>query len=374
MSTEEYQTHTIHFVQANNTTPPSTTNGFANTMTISLPVSVDYTNSEVALASLFCYYSWFNITAALNNNQLSYTLPNTAGTVWGATYSVFTNLTSSSTSLSDGLYSINDLNNALAFTFEYYGHYYVDSNGNNVYPITLSVNTTGYAVTVTLSQLYSNANLPSGWKYPSSALGGSPFSSTTFSMNCVASLSIPATGNAAGTDVAGQSSMSKILGFTPGSYPNQSTTPNPSTVSASQFQYNSAYPPQVGVINSVNVSCNLVNASTVSALGASVIYNFSPIVQSGQQVQERPQHLIWLPVTAGKINIISIRLQTDAFQPLPILDPGVSATLLVRKKILPSRKDTMLQQLLTTSDPKTSSSSSKRVRFADTLMGNSYSS
>jgi len=114
-SITEYDTQTITFVQANNVTPPSTSSGYASTMTITLPTPMDLSNAEVSLSSLYCYYSWFNISANFINNTLSYTLPNAAGTAWGttgssptgsATYPVFTN-SATPTVISDGIYSIN---------------------------------------------------------------------------------------------------------------------------------------------------------------------------------------------------------------------------------------------------------------------------
>jgi hypothetical protein len=364
VNTYSYDTQTITFTQANNATPPSyTAGGYANTMTINLPTPMELSNADVALASLYCYYSWFNISANFQNNTLSYTLPPTAGNTWAgaaAPYTVFTN-SSTPAVIGDGLYSIADLNNALAFTFQYNGHYYIDANGSNVYPITISVNTTGYTINITLSQLYSSGNIPTGWTVPATSIGGPKFTTTTFTNNCVASLNIPATGNPAGTYVNGQTSMSKVLGFTPASYPVQ--TGNPNLITAGQFQYQSQYPPQVGVINSVNVACNLVNASTISPLGASVIYNFAPNVQSGQLIQEQPTNLVWLPVTQGKYNSISFTLLTDAFRPLPIVDPAVSVTLLIRRRTLPTRKQTFTQQALAGDSFNTSSL--KRARPED---------
>lgn len=342
-SDDDYDVQTISFFQANNATPPSSTGGYANKMTIQLPQSMNLQDSEVALASLFCYYSWFNITAALNNNTLSYTLP--TGTGWGTTYPVFTD-SSNQNVIGDGLYSITDLNNALAFTFQYNGHYFIDANGNNVYPISLSVNQTGYNVTITLTQLY--RTLPTGWSVPTSALGPSPFTATgstvnNFSVNTVARLNIPNTGNVAGVFLPGLSSMSKILGISPGSYPSVS---DPSTVLSSQFQYKGNYPPQVSPVDSVNVCCNLVNASSLSAVAASLIYNFAPSSTSGTLIQQIPAHFMWLPVTPGLYNQVSLSLQTSAFTPLQIIDPAVSATLLIRTKRLPSRKQQIVQQAI----------------------------
>lgn len=370
MSTDiaQYETQTITFVQANNVTPANTTGGFASAMTITLPVPIDLSNAEVALASFYCYYSWFNVTAALQNNTLSYTLPNSTGSSWpsGNLYPVFTNSANPNV-IGNGLYAISDLNNVLAYTLQYNGHYYIDNNGNNVYPISIAVNPTGYNVTVTLTALYSS--LPTGWAYGTSITGTTPFNGMFFTKS-VAQLNFPVTGNPAGTYLAGQSSMSKLLGFTAGNYPPTGTVP--STVTAAQYQYTSQYPPQIGVINSVNVCCNLVNASAITPIASSVIYNFSPTVQSGQQVQEKPQQQLWLPVTAGKYNQIAISLQTDTFTQLPVVDPAMSCTILVRRRVLPTRKQTLIQQAIAPGTSTGQFTNSKRPREDGSSIGGGF--
>lgn len=325
-----YDVSTISFTQANNASPPQI-GAYANRMTINMPTGFDLSDSEIALQSLNCYYSWFNIQAALNNNVLQYLLPNTGGgNMWGTTpVNVYTN-PSNVLAIGDGIYSIMDLNNALAFTFTSYGHYFIDNNGNNVYPITFAVNPTAYGVTVTLNQLYNVASFPTGWTYPPATAGASRFTSATFLFNCYAAFIVPTGAVAAGSYTPGQSSMSKVLGFAPGSYPNIAVFTNPSALTVTSFQ--SQFVPQVNTINSVGVACSLVNASKISPLSGSVIYTFSPTVQSGQQVFVTPSQYTWLPVTPGLYSQVTLYLLTDAFTPLPIVDPAVSATLLVRSK------------------------------------------
>ena len=192
MSSSDYQVQTITFFQRNNMTPPSTTGGYANLMTFALPQPMDLTDSEVALASLFCYYSWPNISAAFNNNAFSYTIPDTfLGTTWGTTYPVET--TVGGGVLTDGVYTIADLNRALQFTLENNGHYVIDSNGNNVYPLSFAVNPSAYCVTVTVTPI-SNP-LASGWTYPST--GAARFTALNTFNNTVCSINIPTTSSIA---------------------------------------------------------------------------------------------------------------------------------------------------------------------------------
>jgi hypothetical protein len=314
---------TISFFQSNNATPPSTTNGYANTMTVTLPVPMELVDSEVALSSLFCYYSWPNISDQLQNNSFTYTLPPNNSTWTGGTvFNVET--TSGLGKLADGLYTIDDINNVLAFTFKNNGHYYLDANGTEVYPITLQVNPSTYRVQVTYFRLQNP--LPTGWSYPG---GSAAFQNLN---NAILRLNIPTTAYPAGSSGGfGMSSISRVFGIPVGPWPTLSDKSTPLTTT-DYTSYTGTSVPQVTTTNSVSVTCNLVNASKVSPVAGNIIYTFSPSTTSGSQIQEKPNNLNWLPVTDGRYNQIQIVLENDAFQNLQIQDPAICCTLLLRSK------------------------------------------
>lgn len=311
----------LSFFQFNNTTQPNTTQGYANTMTINMPKPLQLTNSEIGLLNFFCYYSWPNVSTMLNNNAFFYNVP-ASGTTWnGTNYNIET--IPGTGVISDGIYNISDLNNVLQFTLTNNGHYFIDNNSNNVYPLSFKVNPTSYSVELTALVILNP--LPTGWTYPTS--GASPFTISNTFNNTTLRLNIPASTYAAGNLNIGQSSISKILGLAPGNYP---ATVSPASTVTLQF---SGITPQITTTNSVNIACNLVNASFISPIAGNIIYSFSPTSVSGTQIQEKPSVVGWLPITDGLYNQVVIRLVTDSFTPLNILDPAVSATLLIRKKI-----------------------------------------
>jgi hypothetical protein len=330
----KYVYNTVQFLQSNNTTPPTTTNGFANQLTVKLPSTIDLQNAEVALTSLYCYNSWSNIAAAFSNNTLAYQVP-TSTTTWSTSYPIYTN-TATPTYITDGAYSIDNLNSVIAYTMKQNGHYFLDSSSNEVYPLKIQVSTTGYAVALTC--LLITSPWTNGYTYPSSTAPNKFTSANTYT-GTICRLVVPATSIAAGSYTPGQSSMAKILGFAPGNYPSG----NPGTYT--QDQVFTGTVPQVAVVNSVNVGCNLVNEAATTALGASVIYTFSTNVSIGQQVQIIPQNLQWIPVTSGKYNDISITLLTDYFTPLGIIDPAITASLRIRRKKGASRREITLESL-----------------------------
>lgn len=334
----EYETQVVNFSQINNITPPTTSSSYSNKLTIQLPTSSEFIDAEVALVSLYVYNSWFNITAALGNNTLYYQVP-TSTTTWSSLYPVFTN-TATPTVISDGLYEITDLNSVLQYTFQQNGHYFIDANGNNQYPIVLASNPNQYCFSATCL-LISNP-LPTGWTYPSGSAPNKFTSANTYNAT-ICRLVIPTTSIAAGSYTPGQSSMAKLLGFAPGNYPSG----NPSNSYTQNVVFNGTTP-QISVVNNVNVACNLVNLPSSGSYGANVIYSFASNVSIGNQINVNPQTLLWVPVTYGHYNRIQISFLTDYFQPLSILDPAISATLWIRKRKKPNRsmvQDNTLKRL-----------------------------
>lgn len=316
---------TLVFNQSNNVTPPSTTGGFSHTQTISLSYpKIFESGDQVALVNLFLYNSWQNVTTVLGNNILSYRWPtNTSSSTYTyTTYYVNTDFTRVplSNTLQDGIYSIDDVNSALQHTMLNNGHYLVDRFGTKVYPLSLTVNPSAYCVTIT--------SIP----IPNATQVGTP-SDPYYGITFGSGVSQPTGSNTGYCPQIEIASMSTLLGITAGVYPPTATSRTDLLYNAIQFysySFNGQTAPQVARTNSINVACSLVNASTVSPLAAQVIYTFSPSVGSGTQIQESPQNQLFLDVTRGQYTQISIRLLDDKFQPLPVIDPAISATLVIR--------------------------------------------
>ena len=83
-------------------------NGSNNTLVYKFPNSVTFSNSEIAIAQITMYYSWFNITSQLRNQSITFNWINAAGTNNYTTYTI---------TIPDGLYEIKDINNFLQFVF-----------------------------------------------------------------------------------------------------------------------------------------------------------------------------------------------------------------------------------------------------------------
>jgi hypothetical protein len=168
---------------------------------------------RVSMKSLRMYYSWFNMSAAKNNDRFSY--------VWvdGQTYDVV---------LPDGMWDYGNFQNYLEEVMTSRGHYLNDADGQPHHFIEIVVNSIRYRISLVVRPV--PAVLPEKWIAPAGFVF--PTVDTT------PQLVVPDTNIAA------------YLGFTPGSYPE--------TPQATIFQMNGQNAPQVTDITSVQVQSNLV--------------------------------------------------------------------------------------------------------------------
>jgi len=155
--------------------------GQNNKLVYSFPNSVTFQNSYIAVSSVSLYYSWFNITAAQQNNVFSYNW-----TVGAQTTTYFI-------TIPDGLYEVSTLNKLLQYEMISNGTYLIAGDqSQNVYYAEFSLNPTRYAVQLNTFEV--PTSLPDNYAAPSNFAG---FPSQTF--NPVIDLSL--------------SQIYKILGF-----------------------------------------------------------------------------------------------------------------------------------------------------------------
>jgi hypothetical protein len=121
--------------------------------------------------------------------------------------------------------------------------------------------------------------------------------------------------------------MGCVLGFI--TSPSAITSYPSSAVSTVRVVVNGSYTPQIAMTNNVIVMCNLVNSTMVPSATASAIYSFAPQVTSGQQIVSIPFNLMYFPVSDGRYSEIQLRLVDDYFQPLQLIDPAITATIVI---------------------------------------------
>lgn len=277
-------------------------NPYGNIVRISFPYPQGFRSAELALATLYMYYSWYNITAAFGNNTFAYKFP-----TLNSGYVTF-NVT-----IPDGFYSIDELNQIFQQIQNTNGTYLIDTNGNPIYFLYFVANATFYRTT-----LFSNV-IPgggSGYTVPANYPGGGPPAS-----NQSPTMTFLPTSYPAGSNTPGFYSFSKTLGYLPGDYPTVGTTTSQS--------YNGQYVPIIESTTSVGVACSIANSSAISSQ-PQVFYSFSPNTSFGSQIQVQPPVLLWVPVTDGSYPFIDIAFYDSNNNLLNMQDASLSGSIIIR--------------------------------------------
>lgn len=247
--------------------------------------SIKFKDSKVAVSSISIYYSWFNILAASNNNSFKFIWPT------GTTYTV---------TLSDGFYSIDNINTALQQFCVSNGLYLINSSGQYVYYLEFQTNSNYYAIQFNAFSV--PTALPTGYTAPANWPGYPTVANTP-------QLIVPAT------------NFRNIIGFNAGTYPavQQTTT----------YSKLSDFTPQVTPVQSVILSCSLLN-NRYSNPGT-VLYSFSPANTTfGSLIQSNPYEFAFVDIQQGNYPYFDIQFLDQDFNALQIKDSNLVVTLLIK--------------------------------------------
>lgn len=275
--------------------------GQNNKLVYSFPNSVQFKDAYIAVSSISMYYSWFNITAAFNNNTFSY---------------IWTNATGSQTfniTIPDGLYEVATLNQYLQYVFIQNGHYLINTAGQNVYYAEFLINPSRYAVQIN-TFLFPTA-LPAGYTAPA----GLTFPAATFNPSIIIGTTLGA-----------------LLGFTGGITTN-SNTGNTYTPPTSNYISKNATTGTLSYISTSapNIQPNssvLFSASSVDnpyATPTSIIYSLTPAVAVGEVISEKPPQFMWNRLIDGTYNQIRITILGSNLAPILINDPSITIILVI---------------------------------------------
>jgi len=276
--------------------------GNNNTLVYKFPNSVTFTNSEIAIAQITMYYSWFNVTSSLSNNYFTFNWINAGGTNNYTTYTIY---------IPNGLYEITDINNYLQFVCLNANNlstqfisptptapfYLVDSTGDNVFYAEFLVNPTAYGIQ--LNTYAVPTALPVGWTNP----GGTLLPAQTF--NPV--ITTPAKFN-------------ELIGANPGT-----TT---AYKIGSTYSYISTLTPQVQPNPSLLVA--ITNIDNNYASPSSIIYSLAPAVAIGELIVEKPPEFNWNKLLRGTYNELRMQFLGTDFSPVQIKDPNITILLTIR--------------------------------------------
>jgi hypothetical protein len=253
------------------------------------PGSASFDNKcKIAIANVQMYYSWYNISAAYNNNTFSIIIPTAATTQT-------LNLT-----IPDGSYSVADLQAFIEYSLIQNNiGYLVDSNGNYVYYISISENAVRYSIQVDCFSC--PTALPAGYTNP----GGWVLPATAYTPQLV----VPNTG------------FVDLLGINAGTYPSPHQTTNYSKLSDNT--------PQLSPVSSVIVGTNVVSNRLSNP--QNVIYSFSPGgTNYGDLIQSNAYEYSWISINPGTYPSLDIIFYDQNFSALNIVDTNIVVFLLIK--------------------------------------------
>jgi hypothetical protein len=267
-----------------------------NQLVYTFPNSVSFPNHLIAVQSINMYYSWANVNASpLNNNQFSYT------------WTVGAAVTTYTLTVPDGLYEVSDLNYFLQYNMIKNGTYLINAAGENVYYAEFIVNPNRYSVQI--NTYIVPTSLPAGWTAPTASVAEGTAAFVGFPTTSITPI-ITLIGN-----------FAALFGYTAGYATTTSTTLN--------LSFNSSTAPNIQPNSSLYLSIS--NISNKYAIPSSIIYNITPNVGFGEQIQERPPEFGWNKLLEGTYNQLRVQLLGHDFAPVQVLDPNMTIVLVIKE-------------------------------------------
>ena len=269
--------------------------GNNNRLTYNFPQAKTFKNNSIVLDGLNLFYSWYNISAKYNNNQLQYNWFNSAGT--GYTTFLIT--------IPDGFYDAKALNAYIQSVFVTNKHYVTHSITNkNVFLLEIVENSTFYSIQVNsyaLNQAYLTSQ---NWVIPSGA--GWSVGATVLQPQFIIN----------------QNSFSDLIGFSAGSFPPIS---NPAT--GITYSSLSTICPQLSPVNSLIIRCNLVSSDY--SIPTDVLTSCHINANWGEIISFNPSNANPIKIRDGIYDRIEITICDQNYSSISIIDPSMVIRLLI---------------------------------------------
>jgi hypothetical protein len=257
--------------------------------------SVEFQNDQVSVASISIYFSWFNISSATtnsqyNNNAYTYTWYDAGG---ATTYNVV---------MPDGFYEVVDLNAYLQREMVLNGHYLLDPAGQFVYYLELVVNQTYYGIQMNSFPI--PTALPAFWSNP-------------------AGLTFPLVATTPQITIPSNNNFGKVIGFNAGTYP--------AVVQSTDFSKLSDFTPQITPINSLILSCTLLNNKYSNP--NTLLYSFTTQgTPFGSLISIQVPQFAFVDIVDGSYTDFTIQFFDQNLNRIYINDSNIVVLLVIAKK------------------------------------------
>lgn len=255
--------------------------------------SVDFSNVDIALGSVSLFYSWRNITTALNNNSFQIIHPATG----------ITNTTLTIT-LADGGYEIADINNYLRWYLIQNGWYIQNnSTGDQVVYCEFRLNASTYSIEFVSYPL--PTALPSGYTAGSA-------------------ITFPSTTRAPQLTVLSTNNFGALIGYASGDFPSTQQTVLTTT--------NSTLTPVLS--NVLNVLITLDAVDNPFTPQSTVIHALSSSGTAyGHLITSEPNNLSFIPCQQCSRSEIVLSFLDQNMLPLEMVDYDIVAKLILARKM-----------------------------------------
>jgi len=286
----------------------------------------DLTGCEIALVSMYLYYSWYNISAALGNNKYTLTMDSLAVDQAGTPLVNAPLSFNLVVTIPDGQYEISDLNAFLQqFCIDNNAYLIDTATQEYVYFWQFQINPTRYKVQLN-TFAFPDGGLPAGYTAPPNGFlnGVQATDATGASVTIGATGAFPVVFRAPG--VIFTSKFDQIMGF---------TTPStifPSTVAEAfpdgAASYLSSVAPQIQPNPVAFLNCNGIDNAYTSP--ATFLYSIPAKTAVGDLLIIEPPNMNWAKLRAGIYNQLVLSITSANFAPLELNDPNIIITLVIR--------------------------------------------
>lgn len=294
-----------------------------NEVRLAFATPQSFNNCEIALVKASIYKSWFNITEAIGNNTFSYKIPDNPA-VPSSYIEVFM-------TLPDGIYEVSDINNALHADMKSRGYYFqADSPGGtiplpDIYPIEIVADPVRYRASIKTLPLFPAPDDPTQVPPTSHYVWtADPTTTVPYHAGIIIPSSIYGSSANAGGNNNFHSSMGRVLGFSPGTYPPNATDDDLQVTTVGDFT------PEITLQNNILFQCNLANEISNNSY-AQALSQYDPVGKSGQQMQFEDQNPTYHKMNDGLAPYISVVVTDEHNIPLIMQDPIMTVTISIRQ-------------------------------------------
>lgn len=230
--------------------------------------------------------------------------------------------------LPDGLYEITDINKFIHQDMHNRLYYFKPrgpagpANATPLYPINVVADPITYRVGLSFLPLYPTPNPTVQDTDVTDYVWALKPSETSTNTPQVIIANQGANVNAGGASNT-QSSMSRVLGIAPGTYP----IPNNGTI----LSVTGTFTPTISLQNLIMFSCNVANDPNMVNY-AQVIGQYIPTGNSGELMLFEDQNPSWHPVTDNSSTFIDIWIHDEHLYPIDVLDPVMTVSCQIRQR------------------------------------------